>query len=611
MAYTTGNYLNKTLVDVFHSLVADDPDRNILHFIQDGGSEVSRLTRAGLDTRARAIAAVLRGRVPAGGRALLIHPAGLEFFEAFLGCVYAGVVAVPVAPPEARRINVDLDRIRRIAQDCAAELMLTSAAGVDRISARMSPGAPGRAADFLAGLDAGGLPPLLVSDDIPDSAGAGYREVRPTPTSLLHLQYSSGSTGAPKGVMLTHGAVVAQVGFLSRVTYSTERSRAVNWLPNFHDMGLMANLLAPLCVGGEAWSMAPESFIKRPVKWLRAISEYRAEITAAPNFAYDLCVRRITPEQRGDLDLTSWRVAISGAETVRAQTIDNFVAAFAGSGFRRSTFFPSFGLAEATLMVTGGSPGDAPDVRRADPDALLAGDYVPAFGERASTLVASGRIHPEMTVAIVSPGERRPLPDGLVGEICAAGDSLGSGYFNNPVATADVFGLRLAGHGDRSFLRTGDLGFVMDGQLFVTGRLKDMVILDGRNHYPQDIEQTAERSHPAMRPGRCIAFGVDSGDRERLVLVCELDRRGAPRSPGAASSLQAAVAATVRRAVQAEHGLDIHHLVFVRTGRLPMTGSGKPRRLTCRAQYLAGEFVADVLEGAGALSRPVAEGARR
>ncbi|MFL5342459.1 MAG: condensation domain-containing protein, partial [Gemmataceae bacterium] len=403
---------------------------------------------------------------------------------------------------------------------------------------------------------------------------------------MAFLQYTSGSTATPRGVMLTHAnllhnsAVIAQ-GFDHP---HDGTGRGVFWLPLHHDMGLIGGVLQPMFAGGPSVLMPPVAFLSSPLRWLKAISDLRATTSGAPNFAYEYCVRKISPEERVALDLRSWTLAFTGAEPIRADTLDRFAEAFAECGFRREAFYPCYGLAESTLMVTGSIKGRGPlilSVRKSDLEQGRA--FVTLADDSAARrLVGCGRPMIGQSVVIADPatGERRP--DGEIGEIWTAGASVAQGYWNQPEATERTFGARLA-DGSGPFLRTGDLGFLHDGELFVTGRLKDVLIIQGRNHYPQDIEATVEAAHVAIRPGCVAAFAVEIDGEERLAVAAELEREFRRSDP-------APVLASVREAVAGQHGLEPFAVVLLRTGSIPMTSSGKVQRYACRDAFRESSF---------------------
>ena len=546
------------------------PDGRAYTFLADGEEEGDRLTFGELDRRARALGALLQRLGLAGERVLLLYPPGLEFVSAFLGCLYGGAVAVPAYPPRSSRM---LPRLQAIARDAGPAAALTTRALLGTISG-MTEGLP----------ELGGIR-WVTTDDVEPGLAAEWEEPGLSPDALAFLQYTSGSTAAPKGVMVTHGNLLHNEEMIRLAFRQSEQSVIVGWLPLYHDMGLIGNVLQPLYVGAPCILMSPVAFLQKPRRWLAAISRYRATTSGGPNFAYELCVRRIPPAEREGLDLSTWEVAFNGAEPVRAETLARFAEAFAPSGFRRAALYPCYGLAEATLFVAGGEGGAGP-VIGAFRGAALERDRAaeaPPDDSSARLLVGCGRGWEGQEVAVVDPESGRRCPPDRVGEIWVAGPSVAAGYWERPEETASAFGALLPG-GSAPYLRTGDLGFVKDGELYVTGRLKDLVILRGRNLYPQDLEATAEASHPALRPGGSAAFPVEAGGEERLVIAAEIDRR---REGEAADA-----AAAVRRAVAEEHEVQVHEVVLLRLGSLPKTSSGKVQRHACRAAWDAGSFEA-------------------
>ena len=529
-----------SLLERLRRRAAEEPGRTAFTFLDGDGAEAEALTWAGLDARARAVAAALQEAGAAGERALLLHPPGLGFVASFLGCLYAGTVAVPAYPPGRNRPPA---RLRSIAADARARVVLApSSLASESLGAKVP--------------ELGGAV-WIATDALPPGIAEAWCETSPAPDDPAFLQYTSGSTSDPKGVVVTHGNLLHNEEAIRGAFGMSESSVVVGWLPLYHDMGLIGNVLQPLHAGAQAVLMAPLSFLQRPALWLETISRYRATTSGGPNFAYDLCARKVGEEEKAGLDLSSWAVAFNGAEPVRARTMERFAAAFAPCRFRREAFFPCYGLAEATLFVSGGALAAAPR----DP-------------------VGCGRTAAEQTVAIVDPEACKPCAPGREGEIWVAGPSVAAGYWGRPEETERTFGARLAS-GEGPFLRTGDLGLLADGELFVTGRRKDLIILRGRNHYPQDLEWTAEASHPALRPGCAAAFSVDREGEERLVLLCEVERSAAD---------PAGVAEAVRRAVAEEHEVAVEEVVLLRAGTILKTSSGKIRRAACRAAYVAGEL---------------------
>ncbi|HEX6909033.1 MAG TPA: fatty acyl-AMP ligase, partial [Longimicrobium sp.] len=554
-----------TFAHLLRERAARHPERTACVFLLDGEQEGESLTYGDLDREARRVAARLRAEGLGGERALLLFPPGLAFVAAYFGCLYAGVVAVPVYPP---RSNRNLDRVQAIVADADARAVLATD-------------------DVIAGLaqHAASAPQLAalrwIPCGIPGPDDASWRDVGVRPEHVAFLQYTSGSTSTPKGVRVTHANLLANERMLRDAFGHREGLVVAGWLPVYHDMGLIGNVLHPLFMGGTCVLMSPAAFLQRPARWLEAVSRYGAETSGGPNFAYDLCAERVSDEEKAALDLGGWRVAFCGAEPVRAATMERFAAAFADVGFRRDAFYPCYGLAEATLFVTGGRPDAGPVVRGFRPDALERDRAVHASGEGAASLVGCGFPWREGRVEIVDPQTRTRRAPGEVGEVWAAGPHIAGGYWNRPEATQETFGARLA-DGEGPFMRTGDLGFVDGGDLFVTGRAKDLVILRGRNLYPQDIEAVAGTAHAALQPGGGAAFSVDVDGEERLVVVHEV-RRTALRGLDPDD-----VARRIREEVAAAFEAAVHDVVLIGPATLAKTSSGKVQRQATRKAYLAG-----------------------
>ncbi|HEV2856372.1 MAG TPA: AMP-binding protein, partial [Thermoanaerobaculia bacterium] len=554
----------------------EGPDRIAYRFLADGEVEEESLTYAELDRRARALGACLQEMGAEGERALLLYPPGLEFVTAFLGCLYGGVVAVPAYPPRSNRPD---SRLQAIAEDARPRLALTTPALRDR------------AAGFaVQNPSLAGVRWVATSEVDPGIAERWRQGAALGPEWPAFLQYTSGSTATPKGVVVRHGNLVHNEGLIQAAFGQSEDSVIVGWLPLYHDMGLIGNVLQPLYCGGTCVLMSPVAFLQQPVRWLRAIDRYRATTSGGPNFAYELCARKVGPEERRSLDLSSWQVAFNGAEPVRAETLERFAEAFAPCGFRREAFFPCYGLAEATLFVSGTAGISA---RELDAEALERHLAEPARpGSSPRHLVSCGPVSADQKVVIVDAESGVALPEGQVGEVWISGPSVAGGYWNRPEETERTFGARLAGGADggpERYLRTGDLGFLVEGSLFLTGRVKDLIILRGRNLYPQDIERTVERSHPALRPGCGAAFAVEVDGEERLVVVQEVERHAERRWSREPGELREALEA-VRRAVAEEHEAAPYAVVLVRIGTVPKTSSGKIRRGSCREDFLAGRL---------------------
>ncbi len=554
-----------TLVALLQMRAHQQPDRLAYTFLADGETE-SALTYGQLDRRARALAARLQERLPAGERALLLYPPGLDYLEAFFGCLYAGLVAVPAYPP---RRNRSAQRLQAIVGDAEVAIALTTEAlfGM-RVHQPIE----------LAGLE------WLATDTVATSAASEWHEPRLDCETLAFLQYTSGSTADPKGVMLTHGNLLSNLAAIQRCFADTpDDSRGLFWLPPYHDMGLIGGILEPLYVGAPVILMSPAAFLQRPLRWLEAISRYRITTSGGPNFAYDLCERKVSQEQLAALDLSCWRLAFNGAEPVRAETLERFAATFAPCGFRAEAFYPCYGLAEATLLATGGNSTVQFKTCRVEAAPLTLGQVVIAQpgAEGSRSLVGCGGAPAGQQVVIVDPVTCLPCAGGQVGEVWLSGPNIARGYFNRPEVSRETFEARLTGDAE-PYLRTGDLGFLHEGELFVTGRLKDLIVIRGRNHYPQDIERTVELSHPALLAGSNAAFSIEQPS-ERLVVVQELVRHHREMD------LEAVVSA-IRQAVAREHELEVYAVVLLKTSSIPKTSSGKIQRHACRAGFLSGSL---------------------
>jgi 8-amino-7-oxononanoate synthase/acyl carrier protein len=555
-----------TLIDSLRYWTEQQP-QEVAYYFTDGETEETSLTYEQFDRHARAIAARLVDLGMSGERALLLYPPGLEFIVAWFGCLYAGVVAVPAYPP---RRNRNMQRIEAISDDCAAKIALTEHNVLDRIE------------DLLD--EAPRLKELtwLATDRIADSDGAGWNPPLIRPDALAMLQYTSGSTGIPKGVMLAHSNLMHNVQIICYSFEPSRRTIGMSWLPTYHDMGLVGGVLMAMFYGRPAVLMSPMSFLQKPIRWLRGITKYGVTISGGPNFAYDLCTDKITDDQLAGLDLSTWEVAFNGAEPVRAATLRRFTERFAPYKFRPETHYPCYGMAETTLIVTGSYMGRPKIIRTFDGRALDAKQVVPvkADQEGARELVGCGHVLPSETVRIVDPETLRELPADQIGEIWISSPSVAQGYWNNLEATEQTFRAHIAGTGEGPFLRSGDLGFLIDGELFVTGRIKDMIIVRGVNRYPQDIEMTAERANERIQSQAVAAFALDLAGRERLIIVAEVER--------ARRSDWSDVIADVRKAVTAEHELPPDAVVLVRFGTVPKTSSGKIQRHACRDDFKSG-----------------------
>ncbi len=571
-----------TLVDILRWRACHQTDELAYTFLRDGEVEQASLTFGELDRRARAIAAQLQSRNAAGERALLLYPPGLAFIAAFLGCLYAGVVAVPVYPPDPARLPQTLPKLRAIIGNARPSIALTVTPILAMVNRMFARDADFQTMLWLATDEGSGNP----SANPGQALASDWREPALDGDTLAFLQYTSGSTGTPRGVMVSHGTLLHNERMIKTAFDHTRETVFAGWLPLFHDMGLVGNVFQPLYLGIPCILMSPLAFLQEPFRWLQAISRYRATTSGAPNFAYDLCVRKTTQEQQTTLDLSSWEVAFNGAEPVRAETLERFATAFEPCGFRREAFYPCYGLAEATLFVSGGLKTASPVLRPVEGAALEQDRIIPLGSEEegSRTIVGCGQAWLDERIVIVDPQSLNLCRPGRIGEVWVSGSNVAQGYWNRPDETERTFKARLVRTGEGPFLRTGDLGAMWDGELFITGRLKDLIIIRGRNHYPQDIELTVERSHPALRAGCGAAFSVDVGNKERLVVVQEVKR------DHVVELKVEHVIGAIRQAVWEEHGLRVYAVSLLETRSVPKTSSGKIRRHACRDGFLAGSL---------------------
>jgi acyl-CoA synthetase (AMP-forming)/AMP-acid ligase II len=584
-----------TILDLLSQRAAQQPQDLAYTFLKGGeikDSETSTLTYQSLDQQARTIAQWLEAQTEPGARVLLVYPyeAGLEFISAFLGCLYAGRVAVSGHPPRnqsgwnelaARLSNAEATAI------CSTQALLTK---------------------LKAQLTAPQLVWCATNQLLPTAWTPGPI----SPDQLAFLQYTSGSTGQPKGVMITHSSLMQNQRLLQLAFGHTHQSVGVGWLPLFHDMGLIGNVLQALYVGAPCILMSPIDFVQKPIRWLQAISHYRATTSGAPNFAYNLLCRKVTAEQLAQLDLSCWEVAFTGAEPVRVETLERFSQTFAPCGFRREAFYPCYGMAEATLFITGGQKLTAPTVLQVDQVALDQNRIVPIQpGETESgrALVSCGQGWLDTTITIVDPQTQQPCAPNQIGEIWVTGSGLGQGYWQQPHQTERTFQATLANppihltapqqqapphppncsaaasyHSSTPHLRTNDLGFLHQNELYITGRLHDLLIFWGFNHYPQHLEQTVEACHPGFRPSSNAAFAVKIEGEERLVIVQEIERQYRNKLT------VAEVAEQVRWRLFEEHFVNLFSLALLKPGSLPKTSSGKVQRSACRSQFLANQL---------------------
>lgn len=519
-----------------------------------------KLTYAQLWEEVRALAGYLQGRcrVRAGDRILLLYPPCIDFIVGLFACQAAGAIAVPAYPP---RRNRKASRIRSIVVDADARWALSTSAVVDTLTGD-------RPHDDLIGVQ-------LLGTDNPETRDISkWRSPKLQDNSLAVLQYTSGSTGSPKGVMLNHSNLIANSELILEAFEPDPNTCGMSWLPTYHDMGLVGGVLMPLYMGRPNVLTSPMTFLQRPVRWLQAISKYGVTVSGGPNFSYQLCVDKIDDQELMDIDLSTWDIAFNGAEPIRAATLEAFCERFEPYGFRRSALLPCYGMAETTLIVTGGPSTNRPVIQSFDSGQLVEKIVQPVEKdhESARNLVGCGKVLAGEHVAIVDPETHEVLPGDSIGEIWVQSPSVGVGYYQRKDATARTFHAHTK-DGDGPYLRTGDLGFLLDGQLYVSGRLKDMIVVRGVNRYPQDIEETVERSSDVVQAGSVAAFAMDHDNREQMIIVAETVRA---RAKDWDANLQ-----KIRRAVTEEHDLPPDAIYLVRNSSVPKTSSGKIQRHAC------------------------------
>lgn len=558
-----------SIAEVLWTRASQAPDALAFRFLLDGEDKSTCISYGELDRQARNIATTLQSLTSGRDRVLLLYGPGLEFIEAFFGCLYAGVVPVPTYPPRRIRSIDGWLPLAKIAADCQARLILTGGSIAPMVVNGI------RHVPSLVGVH------CLATDNL-EAISSDWRLPAFDENDLALLQYTSGSTAEPKGVMVTHRAMMHNQRMIQVAFEHNERSRGVSWLPLYHDMGLIGSVLQMIFVGGSCVLMSSFVFLQRPFRWLRAISQYRADTSPAPNFAFDYCTQWVTTEEMAGLDLSAWTVAAIGAEPIHAATLHRFGEKFAACGFRREALYPCYGLAEATLFVTGGEKGRGVYLANVDAGCQEKAQTQSGSSGPSGTreLVGCGHSWLGQETRIVDPESSIALPDDAVGEIWVRGPSVADGYWNRPEETGRVFRAHLS-TGEGPFLRTGDLGFLRDGELFVTGRLKDVIIFRGRNVYPQDIEQTVQSVHPDLRRGFGAVFQCDRQDLQRVVILQEVER-------GRKTLDFAEVVDEIRQAVIGHHELVPDDILLVDAGSIPMTTSGKVQRYQCRIDYERG-----------------------
>jgi acyl-CoA synthetase (AMP-forming)/AMP-acid ligase II/acyl carrier protein len=557
------------LLDCLRSRSQDHPSKRAFTFLVDGEVEEIHLSYGELDLQARAIAAQLQTLAPSGSRVLLCYPSGLEFISAFFGCLYAGMIAVPVAPPKRSQMQ---SRLKAIINDAQPTVVLTTSAQLDGLqqSWQSLPESP--------------VVQWIASDRLSPDIAIQWQQPDQNPDLVAFLQYTSGSTGNPKGVMVSHHNLLHNSAYIQTAFELSQSSVSVSWLPNFHDMGLIDSIIQPIYTGFLGVLMSPVAFLQQPMRWLTAISRYRATHCGGPNQGYELCVRKISEDQinRAQIDLSCWQSAYTGAEPIRRTTLEQFVAKFQPLGFQSKLFYPCYGMAESTLMISGGNVDSQPVYSAIAAPALEQKQVVTVTetDPNAKHFVSVGNAWLDTKIAIVDPDTLTECQPDRIGEIWVSGGSVALGYWQNPEATKATFQAELSDNSGH-WLRTGDLGFLQGGELFITGRLKDLLILWGRNHYPQDIELTVQNCHPALRIDAGAAVAIEVDHQEYLVIVQEVERT-------ALRNLDVdEIVSAIRQAISEQHEISVFAIALIKPASIPKTSSGKIQRRACRDQFLA------------------------
>lgn len=561
----------KSVTDLVRSRADSHGDIHIYTFLKNGEIEAGHLDLAEVDRASRAVAATLQETTTTGERILLMYAPGLDFITGFLGCLYAGVVAVPAYAPNPVRPERYMPRLSAIAASAGTGTILTTSDQASRLQPLMR--------EFKAFESAR----ILESDQFDPSSAGNWKPVPTHAETLALLQYTSGSTSDPKGVMVSHGNILHNLAFIHEREANDTNSISVTWLPSYHDMGLLEGILSPLYGTYPLYLMSPLAFIQRPVRWLSAISTYRATNSGGPNFAYEYCTQAINEEQRAGLDLSEWRVAYNGSEPVHMETMQKFSDAFSPCGFNIDAFCPVYGLAESTALAAGTHRETSP--------------FQQESNHSQASVVDCGKTGWNSRILAVNPETRIECTDGVEGEIWLAGPSVAQGYWNDPDETDRVFHAYLADSGEGPFLRSGDLGYLIGGGVYITGRIKDLIILRGRKLFPQDIEYSAAHSHPLIRQHGVAAFSIDDGNTEHLIILAELNLRQAKKTgidhgntSSQATTNYQDIAHAIVQAISVEHEARVTTVLLLPPGLIARTSSGKIQRFLCRERFLAGNI---------------------
>ena len=573
-----------TVVDILQARSMDRPHQTIYNFLVDGETESVSLTYGELEQKAKAIAAHLQSICSPQDRVLLLFPAGLDYITAFFGCLYAGVIAIPAYPP---RPNRSLNRIHNILDNAQTDIALTNSETLQGLERQLS------STTELKNLR------WISTDAIVVDEASRWQQPNIDESDIAFLQYTSGSTAEPKGVRIAYKNLLHNLEAIHNCFRHSPQSQGVIWLPPYHDMGLIGGVLQPLFGDFPVTLMSPLMFLQNPLRWLKAISRVGATTSGGPNFAYDLCVRKFKPEQIRGLDLSTWQVAFNGAEPINHETLAKFAETFAPYGFDYDAFYPCYGMAEATLIISGGSKNASIVTQTVKGRDLEQNKIAIADNNEPHphTLVSCGQSLKDQKLAIANPETMATCPPGEVGEIWVSGASIAQGYWRQPEITEATFNAYLQDTGEGPYLRTGDLGFIDRGELFFTGRLKDMIVIKGRNHYPQDIEKTVEETSSWIRPSCVASFSIEFKGEEKLVILAEVERqywsknRTKAKLNGSAPNTEiitvSELTQVIRREIAKNHDLQTYQTLLLKPGSLPKTSSGKIQRHACRTDFLA------------------------
>jgi acyl-CoA synthetase (AMP-forming)/AMP-acid ligase II len=561
-------------VDVITHQCEKYGEKDLYIFLADGEDTIESITYIDLLKRVKTVAARLMQQTKPGERILLLCPPGIDYNLLFISCLFAGVIPVPLYPPDTR----SFDRVVNIINDCSANAAIANSVTIEKLLANSTHNNE----SIYSRLNS-----IKLFDSVEIQSGDPliYSQFRAKKEDIAFLQYTSGSTNRPKGVMVTHENLISNTHFISNHFQHTDKECIVSWIPPFHDMGLIKDLLTTIYSGNTLVYMSPYSFLRKPIRWLNAITKYSyigPVSSGAPNFGYDLCIKSVCPSQIQELNLSNWRVAYNGAEPVRVHTLDAFHDKFKACGFKYKAFEPVYGLAEATLMVGGPILGEQPIIKNLDKNELNQNrvKFTDVADTNSQKIAGCGRIIKEQETIIVNPDTLLKCNTNEIGEIWVKGPSVAAGYYNNETETQKAFNAVLSDTGAGPYLRTGDLGFLLDDIIYITGRIKDLIIINGQNHYPHDLELTACLTHKSLRENAGIAFSVTVDNSEKLVIVYEIKR----------SVIEVIepdeIRNKIKEAIFQFHSIRVHEVVLVDPSSIPKTSSGKLQRSLCRKMYL-------------------------